>query len=788
MIVLLSRVVFLAVLFLSFAVADVGRAAASLEASVAAAGSDDTGATGCGSPGEAGDKGDKGNEGDEGDEGDSDGHWAADAVAFVRGCGFFGGDLPPARYGRTVTPDEWNAMAAAVLGAPPGRAKHPDDPRYWVWLYTGGLAGGEGMFGGKGISGGGGIERQWAAGGLMKLLSMFIELPLSDRSADLDEQYLGRFRDASTIGHANRALVAAAISLGLVSGYPDGSLRPAQFLTIAEAATLLRRTRDLVRPRRETSVTLLDLPLGPEVDRPGATPERVGGISPQGPLSFATGPGESIYLLDSARGRILKYGNGRLKKVIDAPFLEEAPGSLLIHNGLIYVRDGRVEYEIAEDGRIRRMGFTGEGAIYPRPRPAGPILSRADETGNGYNAEYVSGVWTVRRVDGRGRETARAPAPPGVVDWYVSPEGGVYALTWTYDSGLTHDSGTITRAAVHRVLAPVRALEESSPDHEVTGSAAEPPIALGYPAPHFLQVRTPGWPATEIRDPVVINNLWRLLSHLGKPEPVPEWLRASKDLTTFTVTAHLPGGAGPEFLFGDHGIVAGDRYYQGSPAAAASSLLASMVFSPVNLMLVVASGPVWVTIPDLPGIARELTATERRQLGDAILAGSFRAGRHEPPQPLEDPFPRYALRIGLKGGGEATATLAGDRYLYLRGRGVAVAHRGQVARLVREWLPVPTEPKVRPDEVAYLYGATSLTIAQGGYAQDLTRWKATVVRALLGASPTDSTPVSGEPLLLTFTVAGKPHEVIVTEEGFSYGGKDYRRPGLLWLAHLQGVP
>lgn len=558
-------------------------------------------------------------------------------------------------------------------------------------------------------------------------------------------------------------------------------------------------------PEAETPSLLLDLPLGPEPDLPGATPDRVGGVSAKGPLSFAIGPGESIHLLDSARGRVLVYKGDLLQKSADLPFLGEEPNDLVLHGGRIYVHDGSGEYEVAGDGAIRRIGRPlDDGTIYPRlghgaflgrergNRLLPPDSERAgligyDGEGNRYvSTEKANTGWTVRRLDQDGKETARAALPPGqIVEWYVTSEGGLYALTWTYAPQPDYLlRSAVARAAVYRVLAPIASAKETGSGGNAGFAAAEPPVAFGLPAPLSLDVWAPGWPPLEIRDPVFINNLWRLLGGMD-PEPISDRLSRPGYTVGFGVTANLPGGAGHEILFySSAGIKSKDRWYDGVGVGAAASLLGSAVFTPSRLAEAITSGPVAVTIPDLPGVTKELTPQERRQLA-AGVARSFRAGLWEPPQPLEEPFPRYAVSIEAGGDEKVTVALAGDRHLYMQDRTVALAHPGDPARLVREWLPVPD---ARPGELAYLYRATSLSITQGGLTQDLTRWKATVVRTLLQVRDSGSDPAADDPFTLTFTVDGKPHIVEITGDGFSYSGKTYKRRGLLNLARLQGVP
>lgn len=715
------------------------------------------------------------------DDREGQGGWAGAAMAFVRRCGLLPAAVPPAQYGRAVTPAEWNTMVAALFGAPAGEAKDPNDPRFQVWMYTGGLARGEA------------IEREWAVGGLIKLLSVHGEVDLSNIPGSFDGQQLGRFRDEKAVGDMNHGLWAVAVSLGLVEGYPDRSLRAGQPLTVAEAAALLRRTREWLL-RVEKPEVVLDLPLGPEPGVPGVTSSRLGGMSPAGPLSFAVGEGE-IHVLDSTRGRILQYRNNKqLVRIVDVPFLTgEAPGSLLFDGGLLYVRDGQLEYEIDRDGRILRVGLAGKGTIYPRPRELpGPTgndkaldfqghLLGMDQAGNRYVLALTNARgWMVRRLDGAGRETGRAVAPPGnVVDWYVTPEGGVHALTWDWGEG------TIVRADVYRVLS-APAPQAGPAGGQGSGVAAQSPVALGYEPPRAVRVRTPGWLSVEVADPVFIHNLWLLLSLMKADSPAVTPL--PEEGTAFTVTALLPGGEEREFVLDDKGVLQGAIRHWGLTTEAARGLVAGALFTPTYLIHAIALGPVSVAVTDLPGVSRELNLEERSSLMEA-LAGSFRAGRYEPPQPLpEEPFPRYALRMGLPGN-EATVSLAGERYLYLHGGAVALAHRGEVTRLVRQWLPVPD---ARPDELAYLYRATSLTVSQGGQPEDLTRWKATVVRALLLGNDREGyvmTYPEDEPMLLTFTVEGKPHVVRVTRDGFTQAGHMYRRRGLIQqISPLRGVP
>lgn len=92
------------------------------------------------------------------------------------------------------------------------------------------------------------IERQSAVAGLARALGLedFAGTLGDDEVATL----LGRFRDGGAVAPGLRRLLAAAVRLQVVVGYPDGTLRPAGEITRAEAAAVLARSA-LVRPRAD---------------------------------------------------------------------------------------------------------------------------------------------------------------------------------------------------------------------------------------------------------------------------------------------------------------------------------------------------------------------------------------------------------------------------------------------------------------------------------------------------------------------------------------------------------
>ncbi|MBP2016854.1 hypothetical protein J2Z79_000227 [Symbiobacterium terraclitae] len=187
-----------------------------------------------------------------------------------------------------------------------------------------------------------------------------------------------------------------------------------------------------------------------------------------------------------------------------------------------------------------------------------------------------------------------------------------------------------------------------------------------------------------------------------------------------------------------------------------------------------------LALVDLPGMERELTPEEREQLRQAV-AGVLPASNAAGPQPLDPPFPQYAIRLeGVDW--RATLRLRGDRYLRREG-GSSAVHGGEVARLAAGLLPVPP---LDPSDVAYLFLADRMEVDGKG---DMTGWKNTVVRRLVGAQVIPGYhPLSVEPFTLTFRVNGEPLEVHVDAEGFIYRGVRYPGSGLTELFLLPKMP
>lgn len=222
-----------------------------------------------------------------------------------------------------------------------------------------------------------------------------------------------------------------------------------------------------------------------------------------------------------------------------------------------------------------------------------------------------------------------------------------------------------------------------------------------------------------------------------------------------------------------------DGVVQTPPLPGLDTLAAWSASRPSDLAFHASRGTV-LQIPDFTeGAAtttRYLTPSEGEVLVAAIRDSVWERERALP-RPLEDPFPRVKLRLG----GIVTVQMVGDHHLAL-GRSGGLAAPGLEA-LVRALTPVAPNTGI-----AALYAATALAITDQTGTQDVSRWKATVVRALLG---TEMPPPGGAATTFTLTFAlpgGRREEVAVDETGFAYLGRRYARAGLTSLLGLRGVP
>jgi len=188
-----------------------------------------------------------------------------------------------------------------------------------------------------------------------------------------------------------------------------------------------------------------------------------------------------------------------------------------------------------------------------------------------------------------------------------------------------------------------------------------------------------------------------------------------------------------------------------------------------------------IRLPDVAEAEHRLTATELDLLRSG-LAGAFPVSESELPGGLEEPFPRYEVAIG-----NTTVQLRGDRHGSV-GRLGAFAHDGSLAALVRRLLPVPLLSAGDPRS---LFLADRVSFEQDGRpgSQDISRWKATIVRTLTGSASLQPDPPGEPDATFTFVFAGSRTESVrVTAGAYTYRGTRYSRPGALSLVYLRGVP
>lgn len=153
--------------------------------------------------------------------------------------------------------DAWLTFIARLFGWPPPGAHQglftdvPPDHRLESgepaagWLEAAGRAG---LATGPVLEPAATVVREEAVAALVHALGL--EEPARRLDDATVARLLSRFRDGDAVSPPRRQAVALAVRLGLVEGYPDGTLRPAAQLTRAEAAALLARSA-LVRARPE---------------------------------------------------------------------------------------------------------------------------------------------------------------------------------------------------------------------------------------------------------------------------------------------------------------------------------------------------------------------------------------------------------------------------------------------------------------------------------------------------------------------------------------------------------
>jgi len=531
-------------------------------------------------------------------------------------------------------------------------------------------------------------------------------------------------------------------------------------------------------PRVETSRIVLDVAIGPGYEQPAANAVRVGGVTSRGPMSFAVDSDGRIYVWDSVRVRILVYEAGRLARVLPEPFVDPSAAALLAHGGRLYLRypgggDFVADYEIdATSGDLLRLAKDS----YPRTRSAptwpidkGPTPSMGgDLLGNTYQHERLTHGYEVKRLDRSGAVVAVGSYATTdlAFDTYITADGSVYDLRQEFDGG------TPTRVRVTRVLGPAGAAPPES-----AAPITDRPLFAGRQAPTTIEVvAAPALPPATLTGEDAYA-LWWLLSRSWN-EPAIATFPVSKD--AYRLKASWPDGSSLDIRFDMTVMEAGTTRLR---SALVDRALPHVLSRPRYSIDALRRNGGGIRMADVPSSERDLTRGEIDAFVDALGAAHVTTF-DEHHALLEHPFPRRQLVVAYPAG---TFTLedAGDRWVQAAaGDGLAMFHDGRASTLLRQWLPTPSFAR---DDPAILFTAEKVTLPD----QDISRWKASIVRALvLPSSSTGQGSWSDQgPLTFTFSLPGGRTEVVrVDAKGYTFAGRTYEKLGLLDLHGARGVP
>ncbi len=536
-------------------------------------------------------------------------------------------------------------------------------------------------------------------------------------------------------------------------------------------------------PTVERASIVLDLAVGPGYEQPAATTPGVGGLSSRGPTSVAADDNGRIYLWDHARARILVCEGGKVTRVLPEPFVDWDSFALLAYAGRLYLRYGidQTQTEYVVDASTGDLVAAASGGLYPRERPPfrsvdtkGPQPPTAfDLLGNRYDRSFTSTGYEVRRTDKNGATTALDPGANApmeeTVDMYATGAGAVYELRHVYANGL------VTRVRVVKVLGAAGAALAETPA-TLTG----PVMFAGREAPVSIDVTSaPGLPPARLEG-TDARSLWSVFS-LSRPatgyaSPGAPSPRA------YRMTATWADGSTTPIVVDSTLVIAGTTLML--TTVQLEEALPLVLGQPRFLVDALRKYGGRIGMPDLAGTQRPLSAGEVSAYADA-LTSAFAVSFYERFRPLEDPFPIRQLTIPYPGG---TVVLqdVGDRYLRgasaSRGAGAWV-HDGRASTLLRQWLPTPS---IAPDDPAILFTAQKVTLPD----QDISRWKASIVRELVAPPHGDKSSWDDQPpLVFTFTLPGGRSEVVrVDTSGFTFAGKTYAKKGLMGLFGYKGVP
>jgi hypothetical protein len=572
--------------------------------------------------------------------------------------------------------------------------------------------------------------------------------------------------------------------LGIVLAATLVGCEPVVTPSASPSPTLLPSPTESPSPivaREETPRLLLSIPYAPAAaDKLGATTARVGGIPPRGPGSLAVDEDERIYIWDQARLRVVVYSAGRFERAIPVPYVEREADGLLLEGGRIYLRAetprGVLEYEIdGATGALLRAVSSPDSSIYPRRRTtpragSGPRYDFGTDAAGldySYASPDRSSSYRYERVDPARGALAYAlePLSQMSIDAYPRADGALYELAADY--------GGVGSVYVYALLAPASSARPSGPP------TAPPlaPTAFGKPVPDRLTATLSGAGSVDL-DARARAAVWSLAS-------------LAKERTDLAVSPQAPlfvarwdDGSRLEIVTSAGLLFAQGRTYFG-PATSYEQLASYGLASPSRLAELAASGAI-IRIADLKGVQRVLTGAEIAELR-ASLANGFAVSEGELPGVLELPFPLYEIVIG-----DAVIRLRGDDYgsVGQQFKPGAFVHDGKLDDLARRWLPVSA---LAVDDPRSLFLADKVSFEQPGYValQDISRWKASLVRALnaepgpAGSPELDSEP----PATLVFSFPGGRVETVVVRPGsFTYRGKVIALRGVNYLVYYRGVP
>lgn len=578
--------------------------------------------------------------------------------------------------------------------------------------------------------------------------------------------------------------------------------------------------------------TVLSIELGPRPGQVGITAEHVGGIGIGGPTLLAANEAGDLCLYDAARARIILYQGGEPVQFFAVPFLQD-PLDLRLNGTRLTVVTQAANYVLDVSGTTPRIlevswgsGSTGGGGV-DHPEPYAPLAKGAtlqlalDAYGNHY--DLTEGAPPVlRRVSPTGQELA-AVSLAGVApaqDYAYTRNGAVYALVWDYTNGFAARVIQVMHAVVpHRGdagnsnsttgAADAAGASDATNASGANGGAAAPgagntpddtaqtqwpaPVAFSRPVPTALHVTSTAWPALTITDPVVLQNLWWLLSSGRELQQVPKDSEMPSPRGTFALEASFATGTPMYLTLNETGVAVAKQWY--AHGGAWQLLRVEALGAAGGLKSLLDNAAVTVQLTDLPGVGRPLSGPERSELA-RLATDAFLVTGAEPPDPLDPAFPRYSVTLNGAGWTNTLIVLQGGYaclgpYAGWQSSSASGLFLGQLPDL-QPWLErVVPPPAAGPGDLAYLYGAQGLRISvDGGPFQDLTRWQRRVARLLLGAAQPGGEPAAdSRQVRLVFRVHGGDEVVDLNHNGFDYAGAHYGSPGLVGaIIGLLGVP